>query len=218
MAHQIRHELAGLEKQLLTLTAVVEESVQQAVRSLAERDRVLAQKVIDNDKQINRLEVDLEEECLKVLALHQPVANDLRMIVAVLKINNDLERIADQAANISARAIAVSDSPKINCPLELDKMAVKVIDMLEKSLDALVNADLELARTVLSLDDEVDTIHSQNYQAFKDYVRQNPDLVDTVLNYLTVSRYLERIADLATNIAEDVIYLNEGRIVRHKVI
>lgn len=215
MAHQIRQELEGLEKQLLTLTAVVEESVQQAVRALAERDRVLAQKVIDNDKQINRLEVDLEEECLKVLALHQPVANDLRMIVAVLKINNDLERIADQAANISARALAVSDGPKIACPLELDKMAVKVIDMLEKALDALVNADLELARTVLALDDEVDNIHSQNYQAFKDYVRQKPELVDIALNYLTVSRYLERIADLATNIAEDVIYLNEGVIIRH---
>ena len=215
MAHLIRHELERLEKQLLTLTAVVEESVQQAVRALAECDPVLAQKVVDNDQRINRLEVDLEEECLKVLALHQPVANDLRMVVAVLKINNDLERIADQAANISARALAVSRGPKIKNPLELDKMAVKVVDMLEKALDSLVNADLSLARTVLVLDDEVDSIHSQNYQAFKDYVRQNPDMVDVVLNYLTVSRYLERIADLATNIAEDVIYLNEGVIIRH---
>lgn len=215
MAHLIGHELERLEKQLLTLTAVVEESVQQAIKALSGHDRELAQQVIDNDAQINRLEVDLEEECLKVLALHQPVANDLRMIVAVLKINNDLERIADQASNICERALAISGAPKMICPLELDLMANKVIDMLEKALDSLVNADLQLARNVLVLDDEVDTIHSENYKAFKEYVRNHPDSVDIVLNYLTVSRHLERVADLATNIAEDVIYLNEGEIVRH---
>ncbi|MEJ2492145.1 MAG: phosphate signaling complex protein PhoU [Desulfuromonadales bacterium] len=216
MAHLIGHELERLEKQLLTLTAVVEESVQQAIKALAGHDRELARKVIDNDNRINRLEVDLEEECLKVLALHQPVANDLRMIVAVLKINNDLERIADQAVNICERALAVSESANVVCPLELDLMAKKVIDMLEKALDSLVNADINLARTVLQLDEEVDTIHSQNYQAFKDYIRKNPETIDSVLSYLTVSRHLERVADLATNIAEDVIYLNEGEIVRHR--
>lgn len=215
MAHLIRYELDQLETQLLTLTAVVEESVEQAIRALSDRDLGLAEKVIANDNQINRLEVEIEEECLKVLALHQPVANDLRMIVAILKINNDLERIADLATNIAERAIAVITGPKISCPLELDTLALKVIDMLEKSLDSLVNADLGLARMVLDLDDEVDATHSQNYQKFKDYVRKNPDTVDTVLSYLTVSRHLERIADLATNIAEDVIYLNEGTIVRH---
>jgi phosphate transport system protein len=217
MAHQIVHELERLEKQLLTLTAFVEESVQKAIRALSERDRELAQKVIDNDKQINRLEVELEEECLKVLALHQPVANDLRMIIAVLKINNDLERIADQAANISERAIAMIDGPKIESPLEIDLMAVKAIDMLEKALDSLVNADADLARKVLKLDEEVDTLHGRNYELFKAYIRKNPEMIDTVLNYLTVSRHLERVADLATNIAEDVIYLNEGTIVRHTV-
>jgi len=217
MAHLIGHELEHLEKQLLTLTAVVEESVQHAIKALAGHDRELAQKVIANDNQINRLEVDLEEECLKVLALHQPVANDLRMVVAILKINNDLERIADQAANICERALAVMESPNAICPLELDIMAEKVIDMLEKALDSLVNADPGLARDVLALDEEVDTIHSENYDAFKNYVRQNPESVDSVLNYLTVSRHLERVADLATNIAEDVIYLNEGEIVRHTI-
>ncbi len=215
MSHLIGIELEKLETQLLTLTAVVEESVQKAIRALSGHDRELAQKVIDNDNQINRLEVNLEEECLKVLALHQPVANDLRMIVAVLKITNDLERIADQAANICERALAISESPKMVCPLELDKMGVKVIDMLEKALDSLVNADLDLARNVLKLDDEVDAIHSGNYKTFKEYVRHHPDSVDIVLSYLTVSRHLERVADLATNIAEDVIYLNEGSIVRH---
>jgi phosphate transport system protein len=217
MTSLLHKELGQLEKQLLTLTAVVEESVQQAIKALSGHNRELAQKVIDNDDHINRLEVDLEEECLKVLALHQPVANDLRMIVAVLKINNDLERIADQAANICERALAISESPKMICPLELDKMGGKVIDMLEKALDSLVNADLEMARNVLELDDEVDAIHSGNYKSFKDYVRHHPDSVDIVLSYLTVSRHLERVADLATNIAEDVIYLNEGSIVRHTI-
>ena len=217
MTSLLHKELGQLEKQLLTLTAVVEESVQQAIKALSGHNRELAQKVIDNDDHINRLEVDLEEECLKVLALHQPVANDLRMIVAVLKINNDLERIADQAANICERALAISESPKMICPLELDKMGGKVIDMLEKALDSLVNSDLEMARNVLELDDEVDAIHSGNYKSFKDYVRHHPDSVDIVLSYLTVSRHLERVADLATNIAEDVIYLNQGTIVRHTI-
>ncbi len=217
MTNLLQKELGRLEKQLLSLAAVVEENVQMSVKALAERDVPLAERLIKADDEINRLEVDLEEECLKILALHQPVANDLRMIVAVLKINNTLERIADQAVNISERALAVSCSPIITCPLNLDGMAGNVITMLEKALDSLVNADMTLAREVLELDEEVDTIHSQNYQVFKDYIRKNPEVIDTVLNYLTVSRHLERIADLATNIAEDVIYLNEGRIVRHTI-
>ena len=213
--HLIGYELDRLEKQLLTLSAVVEESVQMAIKALEECDYDLAKKVVNNDAQVNRMEVELEEECLKVLALHQPVANDLRMIVAILKINNDLERIADQAANISERAIAICEIEKVKSTLNIDEMADKVLDMLEKSLDSLVNTDLEMARAVLDLDDEVDSIHSQNYKAFKDHVSKRPELVDQLLNYLTVSRHLERIADLATNIAEDVIYLNEGEIIRH---
>jgi phosphate transport system protein len=215
--HLIGFELDRLEKQLLTLTAVVEESVQLAIKALGECNYELAQKVVDNDAQVNRMEVELEEECLKVLALHQPVANDLRMIVVILKINNDLERIADQAANISERAIAICELGNGKNRLNIDQMAEKVLAMLEKSLDSLVNTDLETARAVLDLDDEVDTIHSENYQAFKSHVRQDPQSVDQLLNYLTVSRHLERIADLATNIAEDVIYLNEGEIIRHTI-
>jgi len=215
--HLIGHELDRLEKQLLTLTAVVEESVQLAIKALEECNHELAKKVVDNDAQVNRMEVELEEECLKILALHQPVANDLRMIVVILKINNDLERIADQAVNISERAIAICEVEKVKNRLNIDQMAEKVLDMLGKSLDSLVNTDLKMARAVLDLDDEVDTIHSQNYKEFKDHVRQDPQLVDQLLNYLTVSRHLERIADLATNIAEDVIYLNEGEIIRHTI-
>ena len=215
--HLIGFELDRLEKHLLTLTAVVEESVQLAIKALEDCNYDLAKKVVNNDAQVNRMEVELEEECLKVLALHQPVANDLRMIVAILKINNDLERIADQAANIAERAIAICELGNKKKHLNIDQMSEKVMDMLEKSLDSLINADIGTARAVLDLDDDVDTIHSQNYQVFKSQVLQDPQSVDQLLNYLTVSRHLERIADLATNIAEDVIYLNEGEIIRHTI-
>lgn len=217
MAHLIGHELERLEKQLLTLTAVVEESVQKALKALENCDYELAKSVINNDINVNRLEVELEEECLKILALHQPVANDLRMIIAILKINNDLERIADQAVNISERAVSICELSKIENPLDIIPMSEKVIEMLEMSLDSLVKADIIMAKQVLALDEEVDTIHSENYQTFKNHVRKDPGSVDQLLNHLTISRHLERIADLATNIAEDVIYLNEGEIVRHTI-
>ena len=217
MTSLLNKELASLEKQLLALTAMVEENVQLSFRALTKRDVALAERLIKSDEEINRMEVVLEEECLKILALHQPVANDLRMIVAILKINNNLERIADLAVNISQRALAVAETPRITCPLNLDDMAKSVIAMLGQALDSLINADLELAQAVLELDEEVDTLHGRNYQLFKDYIRLHPEAIDAVLNYLTVSRHLERIADLATNIAEDVIYLNEGTIVRHTI-
>jgi phosphate transport system protein len=217
MTTVLHKEMASLEKQLLALTAMVEESVQLSFQALMKFDTALAEKLIRSDEVINSMEVDLEEECLKILALHQPVANDLRMIVAVLKINNNLERIADQAVNISERTLAVARESRVTCPLNLNDMAKKVLVMLGKSLDSLVDADLELAHEVLELDEDVDNLHSQNYQLFKDYIRLHPESIDTVLNYLTVSRHLERVADLATNIAEDVIYLNEGRIVRHTI-
>jgi phosphate transport system protein len=213
----LKQELERLEKHLLTLTAVVEENVQQAVRALATRDVALAQAVVAGDEQVNRMEVDLEEECLKVLALHQPVAHDLRLIVAVMKINNDLERIADNAVSISQRAISAAAFPRqAKQDLALELMSEKALDMLGKSLDALVNADLDLARKIIALDEEVDVLHAKNYDLFKDQIRREPESVDFLVHFLVVSRNLERIADLATNIAEDVIYLNEGNIIRHK--
>ncbi|MHB8707753.1 MAG: phosphate signaling complex protein PhoU [Desulfuromonadales bacterium] len=213
----LKQELERLEKHLLTLTAVVEENVQQAVKALATRDVELAQKVVIGDDQVNRMEVDIEEECLKVLALHQPVAHDLRLIVAVMKINNDLERIADNAVSISQRAIsAASFSRQAKQDLALELMSEKALDMLGKALDSLVNADLDLARKIIALDEEVDILHAKNYDLFKEQIRRDPESVDFLLHFLVVSRNLERIADLATNIAEDVIYLNEGNIIRHK--
>ena len=217
MTSLLHKELDQLQKQLLALTAIVEENVQLSFKALTERDVPLAEKLIAADEVVNRKEVELEEECLKILALHQPVANDLRTIVAILKINNNLERIADQAVNISERTVDIARFARVDCPLNLGDMAQRVIVMLEKAIEALINADLELAQGVLELDEEVDTLHGHNYKLFKDYIRLSPETIDATLSYLTVSRHLERIADLATNIAEDVIYLNEGTIVRHTI-
>jgi len=213
----MQREMEKLKKMILALSAVVEESVQQAAQSLEKMDVELAEKVIGNDNQVDEMEVDLEEECLKILALYQPVAIDLRFIISVLKINNDLERIADLAVNIAERTLALSDETRIPAPFDFSEMARKVETMLEKSLDALVNMDSRLALQVCGLDDEVDAIHKQTYQLVKDQIRRHSERMDQLVHYLSVSRHLERIADLATNIAEDVMYMIQGEIVRHTI-
>ncbi len=215
MTQHMQRELDKLKKMILSLAAVVEESVQQAVRSLERLDGPLAEQVIANDDQVDQMEVDLEEECLKILALHQPVAADLRFIVSVLKINNDLERICDLAVNIAERTLGVAAEGRVPVPFDVAHMGQKVQTMLEKALDALVNADLHAARAVFDLDDEVDAIHKRNYQLVKEQIRRKPERIDSLIQYTSVSRHLERIADLATNIAEDIVYMIEGEIVRH---
>jgi phosphate transport system protein len=215
MTQHMQRELEKLKKMILALSAVVEESVQQAGLSLEKMDIPLAEVVIDNDEQIDQMEVDLEEECLKILALYQPVAIDLRFIISVLKINNDLERIADLAVNIAERTLALAEEPRIPVPFDFTEMARKVQIMLKKSLDALVNMDTRLALQVCDLDDEVDALHKKTYVLVKEQIRKNPDALNALVHYLSVSRHLERIADLATNIAEDVVYMIEGEIVRH---
>lgn len=215
MTYLMQNELDKLKKQLLGLTAVVEETVQQAIKALLEYDVALAKKVIDGDERIDDMEVELEESCLKVLALHQPVAVDLRFLVAVLKINNDLERIGDLATNIAERAVALAGEQRIEPPYDVNRMADLAQKMLKGSIDCLVQTDIRLAKTVLDFDDDVDAMHSENFRLIKDGIRNNLQHLDPLSQYLTVSRHLERIADLATNIAEDVYYMIEGEIVRH---
>ncbi|BCR06785.1 phosphate transport system regulatory protein PhoU [Desulfuromonas versatilis] len=215
MTQLMQKELDRLKKQLLTLSAVVEEGVQQATRALEKNDVPLAQKVISTDEKINQMEVELEEECLKVLALHQPVAIDLRYIIAVMKINNDLERIGDLASNIAERSVALAAGPRIAAPFDYLGMAGKAQAMLKGSLDCLVQMDTRLAHKVLELDDEIDQQHKDNFSLIKQEILAHPENLEPLSQYLTVSRHLERIADLATNIAEDVYYMIEGEIVRH---
>lgn len=215
MTGHMEREIGKLKKSILALAAVVEESVKQAVIALQKRDVTLAKKIIEGDLAVNQKEVELEEDCLKILALHQPVAADLRFIVAVLKINNDLERIGDLAANMADRVISLENCTAHEVPFDLGTMAEKAELMLEKALDALVNFDLELANEAIKLDDEVDQMHKDSFAEIKAKIKQDPEQIDALISYLSISRYLERIADLATNIAEDVVYLIEGKIVRH---
>jgi phosphate transport system protein len=215
MPLHLQKELVRLKKQILGLGAMVEERVRMATRAMERRDAVTAERVLSTDYEIDEQEVEVEEDCLKILALHQPVAVDLRFITAVIKINNDLERIGDEAVNI-ARCVAITSRMEpVDALPEFGPMSEKTQAMLKSSLDALVNLDLDVAFRVLTLDDEVDRIHSRIYDQVKELIRATPDRVGYLINLMLISRYLERIADHATNIAEEVIYMIEGEIVRH---
>lgn len=215
MAVLIQSDLENLKRRLLILSAEVEERVQQAVMALLNGDAELADKVKSGDGKIDNLEIELEEECLKVLALHQPVANDLRFIVSVLKINNDLERVADFAVNVAERAKDLSGANRIESPYEVRKMADMVKGMIRSSLDSLMSQDAELARKTIMMDDEVDRLHRDNFAKVKKAILTDTTHLNALVYYLSISRYLERMADLATNIAEDVVYQIEGEIIRH---
>ena len=215
MTKHFHRELEKLKKSILTLGAMVEERVYMATKAIENNDSGLADKIIKSDYEIDDMEVDVEEECLKILALYQPVAVDLRFITAVIKINNDLERIADEAVNIARGVKYIAKGEKPHFDFDFYLMAEKTEVMLKKSLDALVNLDVDLAFKVCILDDEVDKINGEAHRIVKDVIKDNPDHVEYFINLLLISRHLERIADHATNIAEEVIYLIEGEIVRH---
>jgi len=204
-----------LKERIVNLAARVEEDLHRAVNSLLNRDSDLAQKVIDMDETIDAMEVDIEEECLKNLALHQPVAKDLRFLVSVLKINNDVERIGDLSVNIAETALFMNLRKKVEPPFDLCKMVDLVEGMVKKSLDALLQENADLAKEVLAEDEQVDEIHRNAYPIVTKHILEQPEAADSYIRMLSVSRYLERVADYATNIAEDVIYMVEGNIVRH---
>jgi phosphate transport system protein len=215
MPEHLRRELEKLKQHILGLGAVVEESMRKAVQALEQRKAPLAEEVMAADLEIDHAEVELEEECLKILALHQPVAIDLRFIVAVLKINNDLERIGDLAVNIAERALYLAEHDETRAPLDFGQMARKAQTMVKDALDALVNMDPDLARSICAADDEVDAINREMYIEVQRSIRQTPDRLEGLIHLLSASRHLERVADHATNIAEDVVYMVEGEIIRH---
>ncbi len=215
MTKHFHRELEKLKKLILSLGAMVEEEVRNAIQAIELKDADIAKQIIRNDYEIDEMEVEIEEECLKVMALHQPVAVDLRFIIAVIKINNDLERIGDEAVNIAERVETLAKHKNADLVYDYTMMAEKAEKMLKMSLDALVNLDIDLAFKVIMKDDEVDDIQTDVYKLTKDYIRQYKDDVSFLLNQYLISRHLERIADHATNIAEEVIYLIEGDIVRH---
>ena len=215
MTKRFEKEIDKLKRKILGLSAIVEEHFHKAISSLENRDEALAAEVAGADRRVDDLEVEVEEECLKILALYQPVAADLRYIVAVLKMNNDLERIGDLAVNIADQTAPLLKAGMTALPDRISEMARCVERMLAGSLDALVNLDANAAWQVCAADDVVDDLHRGTYADTKTRLKQEPEDVDVLIHILSVSRYLERIADHTTNIAEDVIYLIAGDIVRH---
>ena len=216
MSQHFVREIEQLKKKLLTVGAMVEERIAKAFVAVIKNDAKLALDVVDGDEEIDQMEVEVEEDCLKILALYQPVAIDLRFVVAVLKINNDLERMADHAVNIARRAEYLAAYPNAGLPPDLEIMLQRTQAMVRDSLDALVRQDPILARWVCAADKEVDQLNRQMHVLIQQQIRSNPERVEQLVHQLSVSRQLERIADLATNVAEDVVYTVEGAIIRHR--
>jgi phosphate transport system protein len=216
MLHYWQREIENLKKLILSLGAIVEEQIQRSMLSLERRDSELADEVIERDREVDSLEILIEEECLKILALYQPVAKELRFVIAVLKMNNDLERMGDLASNIAKRARYLSRKEKIEMITDFGNISDKVQAMVKKSLDSLVNTDVNLAREVLAADDEVDRLTKLILKKTVNTIEKDPDRTKEYFSIRSISKNLERIADCATNIAEDVVYLCSGEIIRHK--
>ena len=215
MAKHFQRELEKIKKSILSLGAIVEDRVRLAIKSIESRDSAIAEQIINMDYEIDEMEVEIEEECLKVLALHQPVAVDLRFLVSVIKINNDLERIADETVNISYRIKTISKNKDCMFIFDYALMAEKASAMLKMSLDAMVRLDTDMAYKVCLMDDEVDVFVQNTYEQLKLSILKTPGNAGTLINMFLISRHIERIADHATNIAEEVIYVTDGEIVRH---
>jgi phosphate transport system protein len=215
MTKHLQIDLDELSKELLTMGAMVEEATNRAIMALVRRDRRLAQEVIAVDDAINDHENRIEDHALKMLALHQPVATDLRFIITVLKVNNDLERIGDHAVAIAERAVVLASLEPVPRPADFDQLVEVVQRMMKDSLTALIERDAKLARAVCLMDDEVDRVHRLMYSEMQDAMRHDVNFIEPAVNTISATRHLERIADLATNIAEDIVYMVEGEILRH---
>lgn len=218
MAKHLEKELERLKKLIYTLSARVDENLELAVKSIQGGDIDLAKKVIAADKTIDEMEIEVEEECLKALALYQPVAIDLRFIIAVMKVNSDLERIGDLAADIAKNGISISRAPTPKIPLDLHQMSYLVKSIVRKSLDALINIDPYLAREVIKDDQEINTMKGEMKGEIVNALKRDPEHAESLITLLAVTHRLERIGDHASNIAEDVIYMVEADIVRHQPV
>lgn len=217
MSLHLLRDLDVLKRDVLHLGSLVETALGNASVVLRDRRVKLAQAVYAGESVINEKEVQIEESCLKILALHQPVAIDLRFIVVVLKVNNDLERIGDLAENLTARAVYLAEREPMPEPMAIiNGMFVTIRSMLKDSLESLVKLDVDLARKVIEQDDGVDQINRQMYDDFRQMMARDASMIEQATSWLSCSRYLERIADLATNISEDVVFMVEGEVVRHQ--
>jgi phosphate transport system protein len=215
MQRHFHEELDALKQTLLAMGALVEDQIRRVMRALVERDEALARDVIERDHQVNAYDVEVDEKCVELLARYQPAASDLRFLTTAMKIVTDLERIGDQAVNIAQRALELNREPQLKPYIDLPRMAAKSQQMVKDSLDAFVARDAGLARDVCARDSEVDALKEQVFRELLTFMMGDPKTIARALHLILVSRFLERVADHATNIAEMVVYMIEGKIVRH---
>ncbi len=215
MQRHFHEELEALKQTLLAMGGLVEDQIRRVMRALTERNDALAQEVIERDRQVNAYDVEVDETCVNLLALHQPAAGDLRFITTAMKIVTDLERIGDQAVNIAQRALELNREPQLKPYIDLPRMAALAQAMVKDSLDAFVTRDTELARRVCGADTEVDALKEQIFRELLTYMMEDARTIPRAIRLILISRFMERVADHATNIAEMVVYMVEGKMVRH---
>lgn len=208
-------ELSTLKEKILLMGSKVEEAIRLAMKSIVDRDSKLAKKVIQADRDINDLQIEVDDICHRLLALHQPMAGDMRFITSAMKINSDLERQGDLAVNIAERALTLNEVAPLKPFIDIPRMAAVTQEMVKVSLDSLVNRDPKMARQVCERDDEVDNLNDQIIRELISYMLEDRANIKRALDLILVSRYLERVADHATNVGEDVIYMVEGKDIRH---
>ena len=217
MLRHFDEELNALKGKILQMGGLVEAQIAGALHALTERNAELAVQIIENDHRINALDVEVDEECLRLLALYQPAAGDLRFITTAMKISTELERMSDLAENIAERAIELNEEPQLKPYIDIPRMANWSLQMVKESLDAFVNRDVTLARKVCADDDFVDELTEQLFRELVSFMLENPKTITRAIRLTFVGKYIERIADHATNVAELVVYLVEGKIIRHTV-
>jgi phosphate transport system protein len=210
-------ELTALNEKLLEMARLAEESVARAVKSLKERNEAIAQDVLKREGGINLLEIEIDERCMKLLALRQPVASDLRFITSAMKISSDLERVGDLAVNIAEVSLDLLKQPPLKPLIDIPRMAAVAQSMVKDALNAFVNRDEKLARAVCERDDEVDSLNDQVFRELLTYMMNDPATINRAVGLILIGRHLERIADHATNIGEDVIYLVLGKTIKHHI-
>ena len=215
MQRHFHDELEALKQRLLAMGGLVEDQIRRVMRALIERDDALAQEVIERDQQVNAYDVEVDETCVSLLALHQPAAGDLRFITTAMKIVTDLERMGDQAVNIAQRVLEINREPQLKPYIDLPRMAEKAQRMVKESLDAFVARDTELARKVCAEDAEVDALKDQIFRELLTFMMEDARTIPRAIRLILISRFIERVADHATNVAEMVIYLVDARMVRH---
>ena len=215
MKKHFARDIAKLEREVLLLGSFVEQAINKAIQALTSERSELAQEVIDGDEKINTREVELEDDCLKVLALHQPVASDLRYLVSAVKVNTMLERMGDLAVNIAKRALKLYELPKLPTPEALPGMAENVSLMVKQCLDAMVRSDTAIARGVCELDEAVDQANHAIFIELQELMKRDPALIEPAMHMVVATRHLERIGDQAEDIAQDVVFTVEGEVIRH---